>query len=231
MMLFSTQITTLFLSSILLSFDAVLIRTMLIILPSITYSVYGFNTNHISLVNNNRQFRSLSAVTNNLSSKNNHKCCYSINVIWNNRNRNSITSLSALPDIEGEVITDTAIALCDYATFLPDMKTSKLRIKYAQVIGRILFIDVSLLPGHTFHPEELAIQLFLLGGSIQPIIRSIQLFRCRRTADCRDVEECALDYDDDLGSDYDDDCELTYTFIDIENKKDNNDDHDMDAFE
>jgi len=219
-------------SSILWSFEAVLSSTMLIVLPSITYSVYGFNTNHISLVYNNRQFRSLSAVTNSLSSTNNNKCCNSINVIWNNRNRNSITSLSTIPDIEGEVITDTAIALCDYATFLPDVKTSKLRIKYAQVIGRILFIDVGLLPGHTFHPEELAIQLFLLGGSMQPIIRSIQLFRCRRAADCRDDEECALDYDDDdLGSDYDGDCESKCTFIDIENKKDNNDDHDMDAFE
>mmetsp|Transcript_29243 Transcript_29243/g.31446 ORF Transcript_29243/g.31446 Transcript_29243/m.31446 type:complete len:315 (-) Transcript_29243:367-1311(-) len=310
-------------SSILYFVVAILCNTtMIMLLLSVTDSVYGFNTKHFSLVSNNRLLvsQSLSAATTNTlsSSKNNKKYRNGINVIVNH-NKDSSTSLSMISptdivsfssfistkyhakkgavelihklsaggkaaaastalvptlitetspivvsesaqqivtvvagtttaglvspvDIEGEVITDTAIALCDGATFLPDLKTSKLRIKYAQVMGRILFIDVSLLPGHTFHPEELAIQLFLLGASLQPILRSIRLFRCRRDAmalaiaTCGDDDaECILDYDD-LGSIYDDDdCELECTFIDItiDNENDNkNDDqdHDTDTF-
>mmetsp|Transcript_32232 Transcript_32232/g.35860 ORF Transcript_32232/g.35860 Transcript_32232/m.35860 type:complete len:324 (-) Transcript_32232:354-1325(-) len=316
--LFSKQTTALVVSSILCSAVAILSNTtMLLLLLSVTDSVYGFHTNRISLVYNTRSIvlQSLSATTTHTlsNSRNNKKCHNGINVIGNN-NKDSMTSLSMISptdvvsfssfistkyhtkkgavelihklsaggkaaatsttlvptlitetspivvsesaqqivavvagtttagmvspvDIEGEVITDTAIALCDGATFLPDMKTSKLRIKYAQVIGRILFIDVSLLPGHTFHPEELAIQLFLLGASLQPILRSIRLFRCRRDAmalaACGDDDaECILDYDD-LGSIYDDDdCELECTFIDItiENENDNkNEDHDHDT--
>ena len=83
----------------------------------------------------------------------------------------------ASPDKQAEVLSDSSFALCEYPTFLPDLKTNKLRIRVAQVLGRILIIDISLLPGHTFHPEELAIQLFLLGASLQPIIRSFKLFR------------------------------------------------------
>lgn len=245
MKLFSNKTTTLAVSSILCSFVAILSNTTIImLLSSVTDSVYGFNTNHISLVYDNRPsvFQPLLAATNALSSRRNNKCHSGIDVIVNN-NRDCITSLSMLSptDVEGEVITDTAIALCDYATFLPDIKTSNLRIKYAEVIGRILFIDVSLLPGNTFHPEELAIKMFLLGASMQPIIRSIRLFRCRRDAtvramaNCND-EECILDYDD-LGNIYESDCELECTYIDITidnengNKNKNDDhDHDMDTF-
>ena len=83
----------------------------------------------------------------------------------------------ASPDKQAEVLSDSSFALSVYPTFLSDMKTSKLRIKLAQVLGRIFIIDISLLPGHPFHPEELAIQLFLLGASLQPIIRSFKLLR------------------------------------------------------
>jgi len=119
----------------------------------------------------------------------------------------------ASPDKQAEVLSDSSFALCEYPTFLPDMKTSKLRIKVAQVLGRILIIGISLLPGHTFHPEELAIQLFLLGGSIQPLIRSMKLLRKIQAVQCN-KDGCVIDFaeledDDELG-----DVESTSAVID-----------------
>jgi len=99
------------------------------------------------------------------------------------------------PDKQAEVLSDSSFALCEYPTFLPDMKTSKLLIRLAQVLGRILIIDISLLPGHTFHPEELAIQLFLLGASMQPIIRSLKLLRSIKAVQCNN-DGCTIDFDD-----------------------------------
>merc|ERR1719148_260815 len=101
----------------------------------------------------------------------------------------------ASPDKQAEVLSDSSFALCEYPTFLPDLKTNKLRIRVAQVLGRILIIDISLLPGHTFHPEELAIQLFLLGASMDPIIRSITLFRAIASVRCT-TDGCTIDFDD-----------------------------------
>jgi hypothetical protein len=98
------------------------------------------------------------------------------------------------PDAQAEILADSAFALTEFPTFLPDIKTSKLRIKYAQAIGRVLIIGIGFLPNHSFHPEELAIQLFLLSGSMKPIIRSIKLFRCIAASNCN-AEECELDYD------------------------------------
>jgi len=102
---------------------------------------------------------------------------------------------STSSDVQAEILTDSSIGLMEYPSFLPDVKTSKLRIKYAQVMGRILIIDISLLPGHTFHPEELAIQLFLLGASMDPIIRSITLFRAITSVRCT-TDGCTIDFED-----------------------------------
>jgi hypothetical protein len=101
---------------------------------------------------------------------------------------------SVNPDIQAQILVDSSFALTEYPTFLPDIKTSKLRIKYAQAIGRVLIIGISFLPNHSFHPEELAIQLFLLSCSMKPIIRSIKLFHCIATSNCN-AEECELDFD------------------------------------
>jgi hypothetical protein len=104
------------------------------------------------------------------------------------------TANSLNPDVPAQVLSDSSYALMEYPTFLPDVKISKLRIKYAQVMGRAMIISIGFLPNHSFHPEELAIQLFLLGGSVKPIIRSMQLFRCIASSNCNDVE-CELDSD------------------------------------
>ena len=98
------------------------------------------------------------------------------------------------PDTQAQILVDSSFAFMDYPTFLPNIKTSKLRIKYAQAIGRILIIGIGFLPNHHFHPEELAIQLFLLSGSTKPIIRSIKLFCCVASSNCN-AEECELDFD------------------------------------
>jgi hypothetical protein len=98
------------------------------------------------------------------------------------------------PDLQAQVLADSSFALMEFPTFLPDIKTSKLRVKYAQLIGRLLVLGIGFLPHHSFHPEELAIQLYLLGGSLKPIIRSIKLFRCITSSNCN-ADECELDYD------------------------------------
>ena len=98
------------------------------------------------------------------------------------------------PDTQAQILVDSSFAFMEYPTFLPNIKTSKLRIKYAQAIGRVLIIGIGFLPNHHFHPEELAIQLFLLSGSTKPIIRSIKLFYCVASSNCN-AEECELDFD------------------------------------
>jgi len=131
-------------------------------------------------------------------------------------------------DVQAEILSDSSFAIMQYPAFLPDVKTSKLRIKYAQVIGRILIIDISLLPGHTFHPEELAIQLFLLGASMGPIIRSIKLFRVVTAVRCN-ADGCTIDFDsfddeDNTGTTTAVGGVVECTFIN-NNNNDNNDDN------
>jgi len=106
----------------------------------------------------------------------------------------AVSASATSSDVQAEILSDSSFAIMQYPAFLPDVKTSKLRIKYAQVIGRILIIDISLLPGHTFHPEEFAIQLFLLGASMGPIIRSIKLFRVVTAVRCN-ADGCTIDFD------------------------------------
>lgn len=65
------------------------------------------------------------------------------------------------------------------AKFFPDIKISKLRMHYAQVFGRLMVLGTTVvLPHHSVHPEELAVQLFLLSVSMKPILRSVQLYHC-----------------------------------------------------
>jgi len=66
--------------------------------------------------------------------------------------------------------------------FFPDMKISKLRMQYAQVFGRLMILGTSFLPHHGVHPEEMAVQLFLLSVSMKPIIRSVKLYNCITSA-------------------------------------------------
>ena len=96
------------------------------------------------------------------------------------------------PDIQAQVLSDGSHALMDF----PDLfnKPSKLQMRYAQVIGRLMIIGIGLLPNHAFHSEEMVFQLFLLGVSMKPVIRSIKLYRCITSDKC--MEECELELHD-----------------------------------
>ena len=75
------------------------------------------------------------------------------------------------PELQAELLLDFSHIFLDFTAFI---KTSGTALKYAQVIGRISFIMIGFLPDHNFHPEEMALQVFLLGLSIQKIIASHQ---------------------------------------------------------
>ena len=94
------------------------------------------------------------------------------------------------PDVGAQVLSDGSHALLDFPSLF-NKKPSKLQMRYAQVIGRLMILGTGLLPHHGFCPEELAVQVFLLGASMKPIIRSIQLYKCIVSTQC--TEECELE--------------------------------------
>ena len=96
--------------------------------------------------------------------------------------RNAVTTTTASNNAQAEFLSDVSSVVMNIPTFFPHIKTSKLRLHYAQVLGRILILGISFLPHHhqqqVVHYEEIAVQLFLLSTSMKPILRSIQLFQC-----------------------------------------------------
>merc|ERR1712238_453507 len=95
-----------------------------------------------------------------------------------------------------QVLTDASYVVMDPNKFFPDIKISKLRMQYAQVFGRLMVLGTTFLPHHGVHPEELAVQLFLLSVSMKPIIRSVQLYKCITSAKGECAEECALEFEE-----------------------------------
>merc|ERR1712161_160898 len=97
-----------------------------------------------------------------------------------------------------QILTDASYVVMDPNKFFPDIKVSKLRMQYAQVFGRLMVLGTTFLPHHGVHPEELAVQLFLLSVSMKPIIRSVQLYHCITSAkgDNNCAEECALEFEE-----------------------------------
>jgi len=95
-----------------------------------------------------------------------------------------------------QVLSDASYVVMDPNKFFPDIKISKLRMKYAQVFGRLMILGTSFLPHHGIHPEEMAVQLFLLSVSMKPIIRSIKLYNCINSAKGDCSEECALEFEE-----------------------------------
>ncbi len=98
------------------------------------------------------------------------------------------------PELGAQVLSDGSHALMDFPTVLKHKKITKLQMRYANVMGRLMILGIGLLPHHGFTPEELGVQLFLLGVSIKPVIRSIQLYRCISSSKC--LEECQLEFDE-----------------------------------
>ena len=77
---------------------------------------------------------------------------------------------------------------------------SPLRMKYAQFVGRLLWLSCGLVPNHGFHIEEIMIQLVLLGVNMRPIIRSMILLKCINSGDKSNcAEECELELEEFLG--------------------------------
>jgi len=95
-----------------------------------------------------------------------------------------------------QVLTDASYVVMDPNKFFPDIQISKLRMQYAQVFGRLMVLGTTFLPHHGVHPEELAVQLFLLSVSMKPIIRSVQLYKCITAAKGDCAEECALEFEE-----------------------------------
>ena len=97
------------------------------------------------------------------------------------------------PDLQAQVLSDGSHALMDFPSMFK-VKMSKLQMRYAQVIGRLMVLGVGLLPNHGYSHEEVAVQLFLLAVSMKPVIRSIKLYRCISSSKC--LEECELELHD-----------------------------------
>jgi hypothetical protein len=84
------------------------------------------------------------------------------------------TAVSALlpPDIEAEVLTDMSHVVMDFSVFF---SPSKPLLRLFSIVGRMLVIYADYLPDHAILPEELVVQLFLLGVSMRDIVKSIVL--------------------------------------------------------
>eukprot|EP00751_Fragilariopsis_kerguelensis_P016749 CAMPEP_0170848876 /NCGR_PEP_ID=MMETSP0734-20130129/9647_1 /TAXON_ID=186038 /ORGANISM="Fragilariopsis kerguelensis, Strain L26-C5" /LENGTH=228 /DNA_ID=CAMNT_0011218385 /DNA_START=65 /DNA_END=751 /DNA_ORIENTATION=- len=95
-----------------------------------------------------------------------------------------------------QLLTDASYVVMDPNKFFPDVKVSKLRMQHAQVFGRLMVLGTTFLPHHGVHPEELAVQLFLLSVSMKPIIRSVQLYKCITSNKGECEAECALEFEE-----------------------------------
>jgi hypothetical protein len=115
---------------------------------------------------------------------------------------NAAATKVASDNVEVQILTDSSHALMDFPSLFTGKKGSNatfavtsLRMQYAQFVGRLLWISCGLVPNHGFHPEELIIQLILLGVNIRPIVRSMILLKCINSNDKSNcTEECELEF-------------------------------------
>ena len=70
------------------------------------------------------------------------------------------------PIVEAEVLTDISHVMMDFAVFFTP---SRSLLRCLSVVGRILVLSADYLPDHAVHPEELAVQLFLLAASLSNV--------------------------------------------------------------
>uniref|UniRef100_A0A7S4ALZ2 Uncharacterized protein n=1 Tax=Pseudo-nitzschia australis TaxID=44445 RepID=A0A7S4ALZ2_9STRA len=100
----------------------------------------------------------------------------------------------ACADVTAHVLNDASHALMDFPSVFQKVKTPKLHMRYAQVAGRLMLLGTGMLPHHGFTPEEVVFQLFLLGASMKPVVRSSKLVKCIGNARC--AKECTLELED-----------------------------------
>jgi hypothetical protein len=74
------------------------------------------------------------------------------------------------PSVEAEVLTDMSHVMIDFSGFFTP---SRSLLRCFSVVGRILVLSADYLPDHTVHPEELAVQLFLLAVSLSDVLKSL----------------------------------------------------------
>jgi hypothetical protein len=80
------------------------------------------------------------------------------------------------PDVEAEVLTDMSHVLMGFSGFLTTGTPSNSTLRCLSVaVGRILILFADYLPDHTVHPEELAVQLFLLTVSLNDILKALHM--------------------------------------------------------
>ena len=122
-------------------------------------------------------------------------------------------------DVEVQILSDSSHAFMDFPSLFTGssnnnknstgsskkktsttLLASPLRMKYAQFVGRLLWLSCGLVPNHGFHIEEIMIQLVLLGVNMRPIIRSMILLKCINSGDKSNcAEECELELEEFLG--------------------------------
>jgi hypothetical protein len=76
------------------------------------------------------------------------------------------------PSVEAEVLTDMSHVMMDFSGFFTP---SRSLLRCFSVVGRILVLSADYLPDHTVHPEELAVQLFLLAYSLSDVLKALML--------------------------------------------------------
>uniref|UniRef100_A0A7S4ACD2 Uncharacterized protein n=1 Tax=Pseudo-nitzschia australis TaxID=44445 RepID=A0A7S4ACD2_9STRA len=108
--------------------------------------------------------------------------------------KTSMLSKANNEDVAAQVLSDISHALVDFYPIFKKAKQPKLRMRYAQLVGRIITLGITMMPHHGVCPEDAAFQLYLLGASTKPIIRSIKLYKCIADAKC--TEENALGLND-----------------------------------
>jgi hypothetical protein len=80
------------------------------------------------------------------------------------------TFLDFNPEVKAEVLTDVSHVALDFSCFLTPSKS--LYLVFA-VVGRMLLLyNDWCVPGHSVPPEELAIQVFLLGATLKDLVRA-----------------------------------------------------------
>ena len=82
-----------------------------------------------------------------------------------------ITLPNVNPDVEAEVLTDMSHVALDFTGFFKPSRASYLVFA---VLGRLLLITADYIPDHTVSPEELAVQMFLLGTNVNALVTSIR---------------------------------------------------------
>jgi hypothetical protein len=74
------------------------------------------------------------------------------------------------PEVKAEVITDVSHVALDFSGFITPSKS--LYLSFA-VVGRMLLLYMDwYIPGHSVPPEELFIQVFLLGANLKDLARA-----------------------------------------------------------